>query len=83
MPSFARRLQLPPQEGDKLIRQLVRHVQPPTGGAQAQPFTDNARFAADKFPVAGGVLLHLGQGIYAPPAGIAAGVCISKAVQLS
>ncbi len=59
---------------DKIVRQLIGHIQPEAGSAQPQPCVDDAALAADKFHVGGGFLLHLGQGLKAPPAAVAADI---------
>ena len=51
----------------ELVRQLICHVQTVSGGAQAHPVVQYAVVAADVLGVAGVVLVHIRQGVDAPP----------------
>ena len=54
---------------DKLARQFVDHVQPPTGGAFIQPVLDHTVFAAVDEPAVGRFhFVDVRQGGHAPPA---------------
>ena len=54
--------------GDKVIRQLVGHVQPPAVGPVAEPVPHHGIFARDdEPPVVRLLLVHRRQGVYAPP----------------
>ena len=58
-----------PDALDKLVGQLVSHVQPPAADALTQPVADDAvSFAVDELAVAGLQLLHIGQVGHSPPA---------------
>ena len=61
-------LQMLSQQFQKFVRQLVRHIQPETIGAQTNPVGDDAvgirNDIADKFRIQ---LVHRGQGVKAPP----------------
>ena len=59
---------------DEIVGQFVRHVQPKAAGPAGEPGVDDAALAADELLVGGVVLPHLGQGLEAPPAAVAAGV---------
>ena len=65
---------------DEGVGQLVGHIQPPAGGAHPQPFADDAVLPAYKLLIAGIGLLHVGQGVHAPPALIAGGMLLSEPV---
>ena len=73
----------PSDRRDKRIRQLIRHVQPPSGGPQTQPFSNHAVLSADKLLIARVQLLHIRQGIHAPPAFISGGIRSPKRYQSS
>ncbi len=54
--------------GNEVVRQLVRNVQAPAAGTQAQPLAHHAVLAANELAVGGVVLVHVGQVVHAPPA---------------
>ena len=57
------------QGDDEIVRQFVRHVQSPAGGAAADPLRDHAVLVLnDEITVGGTVFLDLRQGLDAPPA---------------
>ena len=56
---------------DKIVRQLIRHVQPPACGARPGPVREDALVAKDKVPVAGVELVDVGQRGEVPPAVVA------------
>ena len=57
---------------NEVVRQLVGHIQPEARRTAAQPGVDDAAFAGDELHIGGVLLVHLGQGLKAPPAAVAA-----------
>ena len=53
---------------DKVIRQFIRHIQPPAVSPRPQPPADYRVLSAkDKLPIGWVVLVHCGQGVDPPP----------------
>ena len=60
--------------GDKIVGQLVGHIQTPAGGTGAQPVAHYAVLAGDdEIAVVRVIFVHCGQGVDAPPGVIAVG----------
>ncbi len=57
---------------NKVVRQLIGHIQPEACRTALQPCVDHAALAGDELHVGGVLFVHLGQGLEAPPAAVAA-----------
>ena len=57
---------------NKVVRQLVGHIQTEACGTAPQPCVNDTALAGDELHIGGVLFVHLGQGLEAPPAAVAA-----------